>query len=67
MELVCDLGDDFGVDCSWNPNLIPGRLGLRLQLGLATFVAPLHFHVALYMDGNIRGTMEKISPSLSSP
>jgi hypothetical protein len=20
MEFVCDLGDYFGVDCSWNPN-----------------------------------------------
>jgi hypothetical protein len=20
MESICDLGDDFGADCSWNPN-----------------------------------------------
>jgi hypothetical protein len=20
MESICDLGDDFGVGCSWNPN-----------------------------------------------
>jgi hypothetical protein len=20
MESICDVGDDFGVDCSWNPN-----------------------------------------------
>jgi hypothetical protein len=20
MEFICDLGDDFGADCSWNPN-----------------------------------------------
>jgi hypothetical protein len=47
MELVCDLSGDFGANCSWNPNWIPARLGLGLQLGLATFAAPLHLHVSL--------------------
>jgi hypothetical protein len=46
-ELVCDLGDDFGADHSWNPNWILARLGLGLQLGLAAFTAPLHLHVYL--------------------
>jgi hypothetical protein len=44
MELVCDLDDDFGTDCSWNPNWISAGLGLGLQLG---FAAPLHLHVSL--------------------
>jgi hypothetical protein len=47
MELVCDLGDDSGVNCSWNPNWIPARPGLGLQLGLAAFAAPLHIHISL--------------------
>jgi hypothetical protein len=41
MELVCDLGDDFGADRSWNLNWILARLGL------AAFTAPLHLHVYL--------------------
>jgi hypothetical protein len=47
MELVCDLGDDFGADYYWNPNWISPRLGLGLQLGLAAFAAPLHLHISL--------------------
>jgi hypothetical protein len=47
MELVCDLGDDFGADCSWNLNWIPVQLGLGFQLGLAAFATPLHLHVSI--------------------
>jgi hypothetical protein len=47
MELVCDLDDDFGANCSWNPNWILAHLGLGLELGLAAFAAPLHLHVSL--------------------
>jgi hypothetical protein len=46
-ELVCDLGNNFGANCSLNPNWISAQLGLGLQLGLAAFAAPLHLHVSI--------------------
>jgi hypothetical protein len=44
------MGDDFGADCSWNPNWISARLGLGLQLVLAYSLIACRNYPSILVD-----------------